>query len=129
MFRQTHHRVISYLDSARSSVLLKSSTLLEHNNIAVSSYPSAHEFLKHGNFDGFACFLFDNHLDGISGFELLEILRSRNVEAPAIVMAGRPSVALLRRRSAKLGKVAVVDKPATGDELMGCVERALSGGL
>jgi len=53
------------------------------------AYGSAEAFLAGYSVQRFDCILIDQNLPGISGFELAQCLRARQVSAPLILMTGR----------------------------------------
>ncbi len=100
--------------------------LLESYGFLVTDHASGNDFLR--EFSGMepACLLLDVHMPGISGFELLKILRARNLHIPVIVISGCTD-SNLRGRLTQNGAAAVFDKPLDEDELIQAIEAAFSG--
>jgi FixJ family two-component response regulator len=58
----------------------------------------------------------DQNLPGMSGLDLLALLRERRIDLPAILITTQPNAAL--RRRAKQGGVAIIEKPLLGEALL-----------
>lgn len=71
-------------EAVRDSIRL----LLESSGFAAQEFASADLFLKSETAD-MGCLLLDLHMPGISGLELLRLLRSRGIRRPVIVVSGR----------------------------------------
>ncbi len=63
----------------------------------------------------------DYQLPGISGLDLLEVLRARAVTAPAIIVSANGF--RLQSRAVELGIVAVLRKPLAADALSQWLEQ------
>jgi FixJ family two-component response regulator len=113
--------IVEYDDAVRESL----QQMLALNQIGAASFASPHEFLNSTDIDGYSCLLFDNQLPGMSGLELLEILRSRKITAPAIILVGNGNHQVLNRAH-RAGVLAVLEKPAAAQELLGWLNRALA---
>ena len=66
-----------------------------------------------------ACLVLDHRLPGLSGIAALEILRSRRMELPAIIVAGAPDADL--RARALMADARVVEKPLLSGLLTGAI--------
>lgn len=99
--------------------------LLESFAIDVSDYPSAGDFLARVSAPTNGCMLLDLHMPGMSGLELLELMRQRGWDLPVIVITGR-SDDLLKERALRAGVVAVLDKPLDESTLMNALNRAFA---
>ncbi len=99
--------------------------LLESYGLLVRDYASGNDFLQEFSGFGAVCLVLDIHMPGITGFELLEILKARNVQIPVIVITGRAD-SRLRGRLAQTGAVAVLEKPIDEDELIRAIEAAFA---
>ena len=95
---------------------------LEIEGYAVELMDAAEPLLDRTFPTGRTCLVTDQNLPGLSGVEAVEILRTRGVAAPAILMTTQVSPAL-RARAAKAG-AAVVEKPILGRRLIDAI-RAL----
>ena len=99
--------------------------LFESASRVVEDYPDAESFLAayHPGLEG--CLVVDACLPGKSGLELLAHLRGIGQSMPAIVITGRSDVAMAIG-AMKVGAFDFIEKPASPDELLACVDRALA---
>jgi len=95
---------------------------LELEGFAVRIYATGAELLRTGDFNTYNCFVIDQRMPGISGMELIEKLRDRNVLTPAILIISHPNAALIAR--AAKAKVPVVEKPLFGNALVDRIREA-----
>jgi FixJ family two-component response regulator len=100
--------------------------LVESYGHPVQDYPSAIAYLGGQRESEPGCLLLDLHMPGMDGLELVELLRRRRVQTPAIIVTGRRDPSQMQRVK-DAGVLALLNKPVTDDELMGWVERALEG--
>lgn len=100
--------------------------LVESYGHPVRDYPSAIAYLNDAPDSEPGCLLLDLHMPGMDGLELIELLRRRHVQTPAIIVTGRrdPSQA---QRVKDAGVLALLNKPVSDDELIGWIEQALHG--
>ncbi len=99
--------------------------LLESHGLLVCSHASGVDFLQEFSGVGPACLVLDIHMPGINGFEILEVLRARNLQTPFIVITGRADP-VMRERLTQDGAVAVFDKPVDEDQLTAAIETAFA---
>jgi FixJ family two-component response regulator len=99
--------------------------VLESFGVDVSDYPSASDFLSRVTAPVNGCMLLDLHMPGMSGLELLALMRQRGWDLPVIVMTGR-SDDLLKERALRAGVVALLDKPINESTLMNALDRAFA---
>jgi len=64
------------------------SLLLKMNGYVVEVFDSAQAFLAEAAIDTYDCLVLDVNMPSLSGVELLELLRSRQVHVPAIFITG-----------------------------------------
>ncbi len=106
-------------EAARESLGL----LLRVHGYPVKTHGSGQALLADPEIDSYGCLLLDMHMPAMTGLELLEVLRRREVHVPAIFITGLPQSALMDRvRGAKAA--AFLAKPVAEDELLSNVERA-----
>ena len=98
--------------------------LLESYGTAVRDYASASEFLLAIPAQLEGCVLLDLHMPGMSGLELLDLLRAEGSKLPIIAVTGR-SDAFLKERVVRAGALTLLDKPISDDTLLHALARAL----
>lgn len=98
--------------------------LLGARGIGTVCYSSASDFLDRADLDQLGSLLIDQHMPKMSGIELIELLRSRHVTTPAIMLTGASDPALAKR-ARQAGILAVLRKPVAGAELEGWIRLAL----
>ena len=96
--------------------------LLEATGYRVVDFANAEAFLRAADGRDAACFLFDLHMGGITGLELLERLRSLGIQTPAIIVTARGED--LDDRCARAGALALLHKPSAASEMLTWVARA-----
>ena len=75
----------------------------------VRAYACGRELLDDPTLPDKGCMVIDQRLPDIEGLKLIEALRARSVELPAILVTTNPSRTL--RRRADEAKVSIVEKP------------------
>jgi FixJ family two-component response regulator len=98
--------------------------LLESHHFRVHDFDSAAAFLNHADSTRRACLVLDIHMPGMTGLELLRILRQRSRAIPTILITGRTDSAA-RAQAHALGAIALLDKPLAYPELFSAIEQAL----
>jgi FixJ family two-component response regulator len=97
--------------------------LLESHGLPVNAFASATAFLdaellQHGD-----CLVLDNHMPGMTGVELVETLRARDIRIPVIMFTGRADTAL-KQRALRAGVLIVLDKPVNEEHLLQAISIA-----
>src|SRR5258708_38721603 len=98
---------------------------LEIEGFTVRSYATGAELLDAGSVAPCGCLVVDQHMPGMSGLDLIHLLRSRHFSAPAILITGDPSPSV-RARAGK-ASVPIVETPLLGNALLQKI-RDLPGG-
>jgi len=98
--------------------------VLQHDGWRVDAYVSAEDFLQARPPAIDACLLIDAQLPGISGVELLRLLKDAGREYPAIMISGKSGVSVAVQ-AMKAGASDFIEKPVRGDELIASVRTVL----
>lgn len=101
--------------------------LLRSAGYDAQAFASAKALFDSGYGQSTDCFVIDLHLDGESGFDLLNRLRSEGMNAPAILITGFDSAAN-RDRAGRLGASAFLAKPFDVSALLDAVAEAVEEG-
>jgi FixJ family two-component response regulator len=88
-------------------------------------FESASDFLKREQHAGPACVIVDVRMPEINGMDLQETLIQRRREEQLIFITGHGDISMCAQ-AMKAGAVDFLTKPFRADELLGCVERALT---
>jgi two-component system, LuxR family, response regulator FixJ len=107
-------------DAVRASARL----LLESAGYTVRDYASAAAFLEDAAAMDAACLLLDFQLGGMTGLDLLEKLRARGIQTPAIIMTA--NAGLRDDRYQRANVLAILRKPAPAAVLLGWIAKACS---
>jgi two-component system response regulator FixJ len=97
--------------------------LLEAEGIAAQGFESGKAFLVDANLARGVLFIFDVHMPGMSGLDLLATLRAQGVTTPAMVLTGR-SDSSLDAAAKRLGAV-MLSKPPEDQTLLRFVRGAI----
>lgn len=107
------------------SVLKGLRLLMTSVKLNVETYSSAQEFLDSYNPDWPGCLLIDMRMPDISGLELQEILQSRNILIPNIIITGYGEV-MDAVQAMKNGAIDFIEKPFKGQYLLDQVHKAIA---
>lgn len=99
------------------------SRLLRSAGHAVQAFASAAELLEATDVEQAACLVLDVNMPGMSGPELHEVLREREIDLPIIYLTGRSNIAI-GVRAMKRGAYDFLEKPVDADELLAAIEQA-----
>ncbi len=97
--------------------------LLDSVGIACKPFSSANDFLTSCDASNEGCMLLDVRMPGMSGMELLEILKPKGIVLPAILITGHGDVPMAVR-ALKLGAFDFIQKPFNAQELLDRVHAA-----
>src|SRR5580692_312559 len=95
---------------------------LELEGFAVRPYHSGAELLGAGDVADCNCLVIDQRMPGMTGMELIEVLRERLVLTPVILIISHASAALSAR--AKQAAIPIVEKPFLGNALVERIREA-----
>ena len=117
---------IVYVVDDDASVCRALARLFRSVGLAVESFSSAKEFLEHRLPSVPVCLVLDIRLPGLSGLDLQEALAKAGRDVPIIFITGHGDVPS-SVRAMKGGAVDFLQKPFNDQQLLDCVQRALSG--
>jgi two-component system response regulator FixJ len=92
---------------------------------AVSSFPSAREFLAAATSLSAGCLIADLRMPGMTGLELLRHLNEQALQFPTILSTGHGDIPLAVR-AMKEGAVDFIEKPYAIDTVLSSIEAALA---
>lgn len=95
---------------------------LELEGFAVRAYYSATELLGADHLDRCNCFVIDQRMPGMTGMELIDALRQKNISTPAILIISAPNKSLSGRAAA--AAIPIVEKPLLGNALIEHIREA-----
>ena len=98
--------------------------LLASVGIETRAYPSATRFLEAVSPDMSGCIVLDIRMPGMSGLELQQVLNSRNIRLPVIIVTGHGDVSLAVR-AMKAGAADFLLKPFNEQELLDRIQQSL----
>ena len=98
---------------------------LEIEGLDVRTYDGPVSVLNDPNLPPCGCLVVDYRMPVMDGLELIGVLRSRGIDAPAIVITGRANKDL-RALVEKLGVHRLLEKPLSDDALLNSIRSALA---
>jgi two-component system, LuxR family, response regulator FixJ len=96
---------------------------LEIEGYRVRAWASGEELVAQDLPEAEACLVLDYRLSGMSGLDVLQTLRDRGVDLPAILITSNPTPGV-RARATRL-QAQLVEKPLLGDHLLGHIHGIL----
>jgi two-component system response regulator FixJ len=102
--------------------------MLETCGMTVREFASPREFLNERAFENCACLVLDLHMPAMSGLDLLEVLRAKNIAVPAVMVTGYPREDLAARLW-NAGLSALLQKPVSESELLDRIATAIASSL
>ena len=97
--------------------------LLVCHGFRVGEYDGGEDFLAALDSTPPDCLLLDLHMPGVNGFEVLEVLRSRECPVPTVVITAHDQPGSAERVQA-LGACAYLKKPVDRDALLAAIADA-----
>ncbi len=101
--------------------------LVEAASLQAEGFGSAAAFLDAGKKSGDGCLVVDIHRPGMDGLELQQKLKDDRIAIPVIVVTGRGDVPKAVR-ALKAGAVDFIEKPFSGELVLGSIRQALEIG-
>jgi FixJ family two-component response regulator len=92
---------------------------------SVAAFGSAEEFLNSDRLRDTACLISDVQMPGMSGIELQNHLLARGVQLPVIFITAYPE-SRAREQALASGALGFLNKPFNEDNLIACLDQALS---
>ncbi|RWX80901.1 response regulator [Neorhizobium lilium] len=99
-------------------------SLFEGPEWSVETYISAEDYLAQYSSARENCLIVDAYLPGMSGLELLRLLREKGHQLPVIVITGHSDVGMAVE-AMKNGAVDFIEKPFSSEEIFSSVQKAL----
>lgn len=97
---------------------------LELEGYRVRTYADGEAILSDPLLPDKGCLVVDFHIPGHDGLSIIDDLRARQVEMPAILITSAPPAAVVRRAAA--AGVPIVEKPLLGSTLTDGIRKALA---
>jgi FixJ family two-component response regulator len=116
--------VISVIDDD-ASVRAAADNFLNSLGYAVHTFASAEDFLQSARLSDSSCVVADVQMPGMSGLDLLKIIRSRGNDTPFIFITAFPNDSV-RMRAAKAGADVLLEKPFSPSILVDYIKTALA---
>ncbi|WIW44912.1 response regulator [Bradyrhizobium sp. 62B] len=88
-------------------------------------YSSAEDYIQRVGARLFGCVVTDIHMPGMSGLDLMQRLSSEGSKTPVVLITAR-SDTNLEAKAAAAGAVCLLRKPFDINDLIGCIEGAVS---
>jgi RNA polymerase sigma factor (sigma-70 family) len=99
--------------------------LLRSAGLKSEVFESAADFLARERHDGPSCVILDVQMPGLNGMDLQEILTRHRREEPLVFITGHGDIPMCAQ-AMKAGAVDFLRKPFRDDELLQCVQNALT---
>jgi FixJ family two-component response regulator len=98
---------------------------LELEGLVVRGYGGGAELLADPDLPVHACLVVDYHMPSMNGVELVDRLRLRGIDIPAILITGKATDDI-RRNAQRSGFLSVLEKPLDDSSLLDGIRSALS---
>ncbi len=121
----TAPNALVFLIDDDASVRKGVSRLLRSAGYKSESFESASDFLQREQHPGPACLIVDVRMPGINGMDLQETLIQRRREEQLIFITGHGDISMCAQ-AMKAGAADFLPKPFQDEELLQCVQRALT---
>jgi FixJ family two-component response regulator len=107
------------------SILRAFRRLLGAAGFTPKTFESAEALLVFGQLDQIRCLVLDIHLDGLTGFDLQELLATAHPQIPIIFITAHDDP-LTRERVRRTGAIDYLTKPFQKEALVAAINRALN---
>jgi FixJ family two-component response regulator len=105
--RPAYHSILIVEDDRAVRESLKFSLVIE--GFAVRVYADAEQLLAEPRLPKFDCLIVDQNMPGMNGLDLVSELRTRRIDAPAILITSHPNKSLRDRAAA--AHIPIIEKP------------------
>ena len=116
--------LISIVDDD-ASVRAAMRRLMISSGYSAKSYPSVDEFLNSGQLEATSCIIADVQMPKATGFDMQKALKNRGYRIPIIFITAFPEDKG-RDNALKAGAHCYLRKPVGADELLHCIQSALT---
>ena len=101
---------------------------LEQEGLEVRLYEGGAQLLADGDLPTTGCLVVDLTMPGMDGIDLIDRLRARHVDLPAILISS-PTSSRLRTRALRVGFWQVLEKPLDDGSLLDGIHSALAAAI
>ncbi len=108
-----------------TSILRALRRLLGAAGFTVSTFASGEDFLASDGVDAIGCLVLDVQLDGLSGFDVAERLKTAPRSIPIVFITAHDD-AVTRARAERVAGAQYLPKPFEDSALIGAIHRALT---
>src|ERR1700760_2127446 len=107
-----------------ASVLNSTSAFLRAHAFEVKAYHCAHDFLKVATLHTTGCVVTDVRMNGMSGLELADELKVRQIALPVIIITAHADISLVIE-AMRRGAVDLLEKPFSNRALVNSIHDAI----
>lgn len=108
-----------------ASVCRALSRLIRSTGLAVETFPSAHDFLNRGLYNGTGCLVLDVSMPKLDGLELQDLLSAEECPLPIIFITGHATVPM-SVQAMKRGAMEFLEKPFDEHTLLETIRKAIA---
>lgn len=119
------HKPIVHIVDDDEAIRKSLHLLMQSEEIPAQTYASAEDFLDEHAQSKLGCLLLDERMPGMSGLQLLDLLKQQDVAIPVIFITGHGDIAMAVQ-AMKAGAIDFIEKPFDSERLLGTVRRCLS---
>jgi FixJ family two-component response regulator len=115
--------VVSIIDDDLS-VRVAVADIVRSMDLIASVFASGQDFLGSNSVADTACIIADVQMPGLSGIELQQALKARDLKIPMVFITAYPDERT-RAKAFDGGAICFLNKPFDGSTIIDCIERAL----